>query len=234
MQVPYRRLNRNRELPFLSLSVPRSLPSVTPDFRRTRNGSRWRCWRWPSSSSSSTRRSSTWRCRRSARDLDFAQDDLSWVVNAYTLFFGGFLLLGGRMADLLGRRRLFIARPRPLRRRLARRWSRHLAGHADRRARGPGPRRRAALAGRALARHRDLHRGRRAQQGDGRLGRGRRLRRRRRRAARRRAHRVRRLGVGAVRQRADRPRGRARSRRACCPRAATRARATSTSPARSR
>ncbi|MET0684676.1 MAG: MFS transporter [Solirubrobacteraceae bacterium] len=43
------------------------------------------------------------------RDLEFAQEDLSWVVNGYTLFFGGFLLLGGRMADLLGRRRLFIA-----------------------------------------------------------------------------------------------------------------------------
>jgi EmrB/QacA subfamily drug resistance transporter len=42
-------------------------------------------------------------------DLAFSQDDLSWVVNAYTLFFGGFLLLGGRMADLLGRRRMFIA-----------------------------------------------------------------------------------------------------------------------------
>jgi EmrB/QacA subfamily drug resistance transporter len=42
------------------------------------------------------------------RDLDFAQNDLSWVVNAYTLFFGGFLLLGGRLADLLGRRRIFI------------------------------------------------------------------------------------------------------------------------------
>src|SRR5688572_10287407 len=42
-------------------------------------------------------------------DLDFSQDDLSWVVNAYTLFFGGFLLLGGRMADLLGRRRIFMA-----------------------------------------------------------------------------------------------------------------------------
>jgi EmrB/QacA subfamily drug resistance transporter len=41
--------------------------------------------------------------------LDFSQDDLSWVVNAYTLTFGGFLLLGGRMADLLGRRRMFIA-----------------------------------------------------------------------------------------------------------------------------
>ena len=42
------------------------------------------------------------------RALDFAQDDLSWVVNAYTLTFGGFLLLGGRLADLLGRRRMFV------------------------------------------------------------------------------------------------------------------------------
>jgi EmrB/QacA subfamily drug resistance transporter len=42
------------------------------------------------------------------RDLHFSQDDLSWVVNAYVLVFGGFLLLGGRLADLLGRRRLFM------------------------------------------------------------------------------------------------------------------------------
>ena len=42
-------------------------------------------------------------------DLRFAQDDLSWVVNSYVLVFGGFLLLGGRMADLLGRRRMFMA-----------------------------------------------------------------------------------------------------------------------------
>src|SRR5690348_16055639 len=41
--------------------------------------------------------------------LHFSQDNLSWVVNAYTLTFGGFLLLGGRMADLLGRRALFMA-----------------------------------------------------------------------------------------------------------------------------
>src|SRR4029453_13320331 len=40
--------------------------------------------------------------------LHFNQDDLSWVVNAYTLTFGGFLLLGGAMADLIGRRRIFI------------------------------------------------------------------------------------------------------------------------------
>jgi EmrB/QacA subfamily drug resistance transporter len=42
------------------------------------------------------------------RALHFARTDLSWVVNAYTLTFGGFLLLGGRMADLLGRRRMFM------------------------------------------------------------------------------------------------------------------------------
>jgi EmrB/QacA subfamily drug resistance transporter len=42
-------------------------------------------------------------------DLNFSQENLSWVVNAYVLVFGGFLLLGGRMADLLGRRRLFMA-----------------------------------------------------------------------------------------------------------------------------
>jgi EmrB/QacA subfamily drug resistance transporter len=42
------------------------------------------------------------------RALDFSQDNLAWVVNAYTLTFGGFLLLGGRLADLLGRRRLFM------------------------------------------------------------------------------------------------------------------------------
>jgi len=41
-------------------------------------------------------------------ELEFSRENLSWVVNAYTLVFGGFLLLGGRMADLLGRRRLFV------------------------------------------------------------------------------------------------------------------------------
>ena len=42
-------------------------------------------------------------------DLKISDDSLQWIVNAYTLFFGGFLLLGGRAADLLGRRNLFIA-----------------------------------------------------------------------------------------------------------------------------
>jgi EmrB/QacA subfamily drug resistance transporter len=42
-------------------------------------------------------------------DLHFASADLSWVINAYALMFGGFLLLGGRMSDLIGRRRMFMA-----------------------------------------------------------------------------------------------------------------------------
>jgi EmrB/QacA subfamily drug resistance transporter len=42
------------------------------------------------------------------RALHFSQTDLSWIVNAYTLTFGGFLLLGGRLADLIGRRRMFV------------------------------------------------------------------------------------------------------------------------------
>jgi EmrB/QacA subfamily drug resistance transporter len=41
--------------------------------------------------------------------LDFTEGNLPWVVNAYVLTFGGFLLLGGRLADLLGRRRVFMA-----------------------------------------------------------------------------------------------------------------------------
>ncbi|MBS1677269.1 MAG: MFS transporter [Actinobacteria bacterium] len=41
--------------------------------------------------------------------LNFSEGSLPWVVNAYVLTFGGFLLLGGRLADLLGRRRLFMA-----------------------------------------------------------------------------------------------------------------------------
>jgi EmrB/QacA subfamily drug resistance transporter len=41
-------------------------------------------------------------------DLHFSQANLQWVVSAYAIFFGGALLLGGRLADLLGRRRLFV------------------------------------------------------------------------------------------------------------------------------
>src|SRR2546426_9400534 len=42
-------------------------------------------------------------------DLHFTQESLQWVITAYSILFGGVLLLGGRMADLLGRRRLFMA-----------------------------------------------------------------------------------------------------------------------------
>jgi EmrB/QacA subfamily drug resistance transporter len=42
-------------------------------------------------------------------DLGFSQENLQWVISAYALMFGGFLLLGGRAADLLGRRRVFMA-----------------------------------------------------------------------------------------------------------------------------
>jgi EmrB/QacA subfamily drug resistance transporter len=41
-------------------------------------------------------------------DLEFKPADLQWVINSYTLAFGGLLLLGGRMSDLLGRRRIFV------------------------------------------------------------------------------------------------------------------------------
>ena len=43
------------------------------------------------------------------RDLGFAEPDLAWVQSAYTLTFGGFLLLGARAGDILGRRRMFMA-----------------------------------------------------------------------------------------------------------------------------
>src|SRR5438105_11057183 len=41
-------------------------------------------------------------------DLGFSQESLQWVITAYSILFGGALLLGGRLADLFGRRRLFM------------------------------------------------------------------------------------------------------------------------------
>src|SRR4026207_2452554 len=41
-------------------------------------------------------------------DLGFSQENLQWVISAYALVFGGFLLLGGRLADILGRRSVFM------------------------------------------------------------------------------------------------------------------------------
>jgi len=43
-----------------------------------------------------------------AKDLHFSRENLQWVITAYSIAFGGFLLLGGRAADLLGRRRVFL------------------------------------------------------------------------------------------------------------------------------
>jgi EmrB/QacA subfamily drug resistance transporter len=43
------------------------------------------------------------------KDLNFSEADLQWIVNAYTLTFGGFLLLGGRAGDLIGRKKVFLA-----------------------------------------------------------------------------------------------------------------------------
>ena len=91
------------------------------------------------------------------RALDISQDGLSWVVNAYTLTFGGFLLLGGRLADLLGRRRVYMAGL------ILFGIASFLGGisadraDADRLARPAGPRRSAPLPRRALDPHRDLH-----------------------------------------------------------------------------
>src|SRR6476660_5152557 len=42
------------------------------------------------------------------RALDFSEQGLQWVITAYAITFGGFLLLGGRAADLFGRRRVFL------------------------------------------------------------------------------------------------------------------------------
>ena len=52
-------------------------------------------------------------------DLKLAETDLQWIVNAYTLIFGGFLLLGGRAGDLIGRKRVFLAGRRRLHGRVA-------------------------------------------------------------------------------------------------------------------
>ncbi len=102
-------------------------------------------------------------------DLGFSETSLAWVVNAYLLTFGGFLLLGGRLGDLFGHRRLFLIGIAALHGRLARLRARELAGCARRRAGGAGSRRRDRLGGRALADRDALHRAGRAREGDGRL-----------------------------------------------------------------
>ncbi len=92
-------------------------------------------------------------------DLHFSQESLQWVVTAYALLFGGALLLGGRLADLLGRRRMFMAGVGVVHARLAPVRPRLVGGRADRHPGTAGPRRRAARPGRALDRRHDLPRG---------------------------------------------------------------------------
>ena len=75
-------------------------------------------------------------------DLGFSETSLAWVVNAYLLTFGGFLLLGGRLGDLFGHRRLFLAGIALFTLASLACGLADLAGAADRGARGAGPRRR--------------------------------------------------------------------------------------------
>ena len=71
-------------------------------------------------------------------DLGFSQESLAWVVNAYLLTFGGFLLLGGRLGDLFGHRRLFLIGITLFTLASLACGSREHAGTARRRARGAG------------------------------------------------------------------------------------------------
>ena len=143
-------------------------------------------------------------------DLDFSQANLQWVISAYAIMFGGVLLLGGRLADLLGRRRLFIAGLVLFTVSLAALRPRLVGGLADRLPRPPGPRRRLARAGGAVAADDHVRRGPRAQPRARDLRRRLRLRRGGRRAARRRADLVPELVVGLLHQRPGRDRGRSR------------------------
>ena len=156
-------------------------------------------------------------------DLDIDQANLSWIVTGYALAFGGLLLLGGRLGDLYGRRRVFMAGLTMFA------IASLLGGLAQNEALllvrpwPPGPRRRARLPRRPGADHHDLP-GRPAAQPRVRgLRRDVRCRRGRRpdprwladRPRQRPRHRDQRLAADLPDQRPDRPRGRLRSRPAC-------------------
>ena len=147
------------------------------------------------------------------RDLHFSQTNLQWVVTAYALTYGGFLLLGGRAADLLGRRRVLML---GLGLFSAASLAAALATGAGfligaRAVQGLGA---AIMLPAALSTVMNMfQRGRRAQQGARDLGRPRRRRRDRRRDRRRPSDPLRRLAVHLLPQRPDR-RGRAAARSA--------------------
>ena len=92
-------------------------------------------------------------------DLGFSQDDLQWVISAYALVFGGFLLLGGRAADMLGRRRMFLGGLVVFTVGLAAGRARLVGDVADRGPRPPGPRCGGHHPGGAVDPDDDLHRG---------------------------------------------------------------------------
>jgi len=142
-----------------------------------------------------------------AKDLGLSGGRLGWAITSYSLVFGSLLLLGGRAADVLGRRRLFLAGLGVF---TVSSLASALAGSASVffAARRPGAGRRDALARRALDHHRHLP-GSRAHQGARRLGRGGRRGRGGRGAARRDAHGVARLASDLL----DQPPGWRRRRR---------------------
>ncbi len=138
-------------------------------------------------------------------DLGFSDTSLSWAQNAYTLTFGGLLLLGARVGDLLGRRRAFVLGIGVFTRRLASRRPGAVAGWDDRRPRRAGHRRRHPGAVDAGAAVDELPRGRAALARDGRLRCAGRHRHRRGSDHRRRADRDAVVALRLPAQRADRP-----------------------------
>ena len=142
------------------------------------------------------------------RELSMDTAALTWVITAYVLAFGGLLLLGGRLADRYGHRRIFLIGSAGFVAASALAGSLDLQRDAPRRARVAGSVGRTPRPGRARAAHAPLPRREGTHQGARALGRGRRHRLRRRRAAGRHPHRDPRLAVGVLRQRArrrDRP-----------------------------
>ena len=138
--------------------------------------------------------------------LGFSRGNLQWIVNAYALVFGGFLLLGGRASDLLGRQRLFIAGVIVFTVASLINGIATTSGHPRCRPRIAGPRRGARVARRTLDRHHDLQGRLGAHEGTRCLERDRRRRRRRRPDPRRPADRDALVALGLLHQPADRDR----------------------------
>ena len=167
------------------------------------------------------------------KDLGFSEANLQWIINAYTLVFGGFLLLGGRAGRPARPQAALPDRPRDLHDRLAAERPRVDRGDADRLPRAPGPRRGADLARGALDHLDHVRRGRGARGARG-LGRDRDRRRRDRPRARWRARRSTSRGRGSSSSTSRSGSSPSSSRSGSCPSRATSTRLrTTTSPVRS-